>query len=180
MAERRPDQIWITRSHLVAIGMTTLCVAILSFFIGMSVGRSSAGGGGVPGPAPLVADAGKQEQLETLLRKVPGQGDNFSFPKDLPADVPPGAEVLAPKGDVPAGGWAVQIASFPTADEADARVAALAQAGLKAYRVAAIADGQRWFRVRVGGYATEADANKAIPDLKAQEGSEPLATTPAP
>lgn len=180
MAERRPDQIWITRSHLLAIALTTLCIALLSFFLGMRAGRSMAGGGAAVGPPPLVADAARQEQLETLLRKVPGQGGDFSFPKDLPADIPPGSEVLAPTGDVPTEGWAVQVGSFPTADEADARVAELAQKGLKAYRVAAMADGKRWFRVRVGGYANEAEANKAIPDLRALGGAEPLETTAAP
>lgn len=92
MAEltRGPDQIWITRSHLLALAVTTGCIALLSFFLGVSVGRSSAGPGGEGGGAdPLVPDASAQQDLEAVLRQAAhkqGAKDDFSFPGDLPTD----------------------------------------------------------------------------------------------
>ena len=92
MAEltRGPDQIWITRSHLLALAVTTGCIALLSFFLGVSVGRSSGGDGASgSGAAPLVPDVGQQENLEAVLRQAAHKQENstdFSFQDDLPTE----------------------------------------------------------------------------------------------
>ena len=206
---RNPDQIWITRSHLLALAVTTGCIALLSFFLGVSVGRSSAGSGdGEAAEAPLVPDAAKQEDLEAVLRQAAQKQapkDDFSFPADLPADqvgqlpaetplaeggatsqaaAPPEAPKTepaeAPVGAVPSGGWAVQVGSYGSAAGADTRVQELTDAGLKAYRVTAVVDGHKAWQVRIGGYSAEAAAKEALPELRAQLGITDLSVTSAP
>lgn len=206
---RSPDQIWITRSHLLALAVTTGCIALLSFFLGVSVGRSSAGGGEQGSEAaPLVPDAGAQEDLESVLRQAAKkQGDqaDFSFPADLPTDqvgqlpaetplaesgasskAPAPAEAApsepaeAPVGAVPSGGWAVQVGSYGSAAGADTRVQELTEAGLKAYRVTAMVEGHKAWQVRIGGYSGEAAAKEALEGLRSQLGVSELTLTQAP
>ena len=78
---------------------------------------------------------------------------------------PVAAPPKAPNSTPPADGWAVQIASFPTVREADARISELADAGHSVYRVAALVDGQTWYRVRIGGFASRDRAESARHDL---------------
>ena len=49
-------QIWITRSHLAALGITTLFIAILSFFIGLKMGQNQAGPATAATPPPPPVD----------------------------------------------------------------------------------------------------------------------------
>ena len=69
LARNHPDrQIWITRSHLAALGVTTLFIAILSFFIGLKMGQNQAGPATAAAPPPLLPDPEKEDALEELLR----------------------------------------------------------------------------------------------------------------
>lgn len=67
------DRIWITRGHLGALGVSTLAIAILSFLVGLELGRSGMIVDNAPGQAaqaaflPEVAD---DQALELLLREV--------------------------------------------------------------------------------------------------------------
>lgn len=89
----------LTRSHLAALALTTVSIAVLAFFVGLEVGRS-----GRPQPAlvqtPLVPDVKQQDDLEALLHEVQaarnpkqGQSGELTFLHDLPANrtapVPP-------------------------------------------------------------------------------------------
>ncbi len=62
----------------------------------------------------------------------------------------------------PAAGWAVQVGSYASAAEADARIQALLADGFAAYRLDAFVDGQNWYRVRVGGFPTEIEAETQL------------------
>jgi cell division protein FtsN len=62
------------------------------------------------------------------------------------------------------GAWTVQLAAYDRRSDADAFVARLARAGVQA-RVSGTA---RPFRVRVGRYATRADAAAALRDMRQQ------------
>ena len=80
-------QIWITRSHLAALGITTLFIAILSFFIGLKMGQNQAGPATAATPPPLLPDPEKEDALEELLRQVEDSqalvSADLSFPSAL-------------------------------------------------------------------------------------------------
>lgn len=92
------------------------------------------------------------------------------------APVPP-----APTDDVvPSTGWAVQVASYPTAEEAEFSVEAFRTEGLAAYRVGALVDGRTWYRVRIGGFDTRAAAEDARERLVDRLGDPALMVAAAP
>lgn len=123
---------------------------------------------------------------------------NHDLPQELPPEVPtelpalatetavdgdPSATPLAPTDlgtGAPASGWAVQIASYPGAAEADAHVTALKEQDLAAYRVAALVDGTTWYRVKVGGFSTREAAAAQRDALATSLGLEGLVVSPAP
>lgn len=203
---RERDQIWITRSHLLALGVATLCIALLAFFLGLKLGRAGSGPEAAAAPPPLTADADRQAELEAVLRQAARAkpAEDFSFPKDLPADgvtapgpeqaspedastttvAPPVGQAIqsadAPVGKIPNGGWSVQIGVYATPTAADARMAELEQASLQPYRVAALVDGTNSWRVRLGGYKDRAEAEAALPELQKQLGLSDLSVAPAP
>ncbi len=79
---------------------------------------------------------------------------------------PPSGALSA--GKVPSGGWAIQLASFTTESEADARLGELAEAGADAYWVSAVVDGITRYRVRIGGFSSRGDADVRLAELSAR------------
>jgi cell division protein FtsN len=59
----------------------------------------------------------------------------------------------------PATQFTVQIASYPTADEAKARSAEMVKKGFPAYPVEASIKGKTWYRVSVGSFKTKQEAS---------------------
>lgn len=203
---RERDQIWITRNHLLALGVATTCIALLAFFLGLKLGRAHGGPDEEARPPSLTADPMGQEELEAVLRKAArAQPENdFSFPKELPADAvtPPGSEITdpgsasstsaappteqpelsaeAPVGAVPNGGWSVQVGSYASPEEADQRITELKEQELKPYRVAALVDGQNSWRVRIGGYSSQKAAEEGVETLRGKLGVTALSVVPAP
>jgi cell division septation protein DedD len=72
-------------------------------------------------------------------------------PREGSATVAAGASASVAVDGVPAGGWAIQVASRDTEADAQALVETLRAAGLAAYRVVALVDGKSAWRVRVRG-----------------------------
>lgn len=211
-------QIWITRSHLMALGVATSFIAVLAFLVGLQIGRSQAAAAEVAssGPLPLTPDATREEALEALLREVElarvAKGPSsdalsaaaLQFPDLLEdpqpvfsvdqasanglapvvvapeSDAPSAPPASAPQGQVPSGGWSIQIASYPTRAEADAALTSLRDQGHEAYRVAALVDGQTWYRVRVGGFASKSKAETARSALAQTLGADDLILAAAP
>ena len=197
-------QIWITRSHLAALGVTTLFIAILAFFIGLKVGQNQTGPAIAAAPPPLLPDAEKEDALEELLRQVEDSqaiaSADLSFPGALSANTAPEAPLEpiasvsvptrvspsappampAPPAAPPTTGWAVQISSFEDPQEAEDRITELGQLGLSAYRVTALVNGTNWHRVRIGGYTSREEAIEASEELSAQFGFEELMIARAP
>jgi len=107
-----------------------------------------------------------------------------AFPVPEPAEpelavedvVLPGREVPEPPegepsaGDVPRSGWAVQLASYGTVEEAEAHLTRLAEQGHDAYRQAALVGGETRHRVRVGGFSSQKSAGRARDELAVSEG----------
>ena len=63
-------------------------------------------------------------------------------------------EIEPDRPTAPTKGWAIQVASYTSLDEADGRVAQLVGAGHEAWHVQAFAKGMNRFRVRVGPFPT--------------------------
>lgn len=219
----RPErELVLTRGHLFALGALSLALAVLSFFVGLQLGRTDAPVAPAPAVEPLVREEVRGGDLEVLLARVEAASRphaELTFPEKLeesdpiPPPVDPAAPVdaaavVAPPVDpfpddanprvgaatvagvvsapapvaheIPAGKWAVQVASRP--DEADAAflVDTLRAAGLKAYRVPALVDGQALWRVRVGGYNSKEGATAALGEVSARAGSTEALVTQAP
>lgn len=111
-----------------------------------------------------------------------------------PPSAPPTEEVLvqpgrdtptpptgAPSdGPVPEGGWAVQLASFTTEQEARARMEQYQELGLEPYRTTAVVDGITRYRVRVGGFDSREAAGESLEALKRQTGVHDAIVVAAP
>lgn len=200
-------EIWITRGHLAALGTATLAIALLAFFVGVQVGRNQSDSPNMTENASILPDPNREDALEALLREVESAqaaAPPLAFPEtlsegeapDVPSEpeteevateVRPAPEVTqTPPPDppksapVPSSGWSVQIASYESASDADARVAKLQERDLDAYRVAALIRGQNWYRVKVGPYSNKDAAAKARTDLARTLGTRDLMVTEAP
>lgn len=203
---RGENTYWMTRGQLAAIGVMSLAVTILAFFIGLRVGRSQ-----VPQPeevarvASLIPEDVRTDALPELLARVEraagghAEAGRLTFPEQLVAEVPvvevpqiepppqalielepaAGVAIVPPPTaeGVPEEGFAVQLFSFPDVDSADAKVSELSEAGYKAYRVEGLVKGETWFRVRVGPYPSREEADGALPTLASALGvADPLVT----
>lgn len=108
-------------------------------------------------------------------------------PVAAPDAAPQGEATLAPavvapstSDGVPTHGWAIQVAVRNDAADADRLVATLREAKLDAYRVEALVDGRSEHRVRIGGYATEAAATAALPEVRGRAGASTATVAHAP
>lgn len=97
-----------------------------------------------------------------VSQPVPLGADGVSAPSALPA--PTSAALPAPAAG---GDYAVNLGSFANAANAEGVVRALKQSQLPGYSEAATINGRSGYRVRVGPYATRADAEAAR--LRAQQ-----------
>lgn len=97
-----------------------------------------------------------------VSQPVPLGADGVSAPAALPA--PTSAALPAPAAG---GDYAVNLGSFANAANAEGVVRALKQSQLPGYSEAATINGRSGYRVRVGPYATRADAEAAR--LRAQQ-----------
>lgn len=77
--------------------------------------------------------------------------------------------VEPPKPTIPTGvgRYTVQVSSWTTAADADRAVTKWKGAGFDAYVVEALVKGRTWYRVRVGRYATMAEAQEAVSQMRA-------------
>jgi len=207
MATQNRREIWITKGHLAALGTATLAIALLAFFVGIQVGRNQGEPTISATSETLLPNPEREDALEALLREVESAqaaAPPLAFPETLAENTPPAtpeppeeepvetavkpapetqAEPPPPppkSAPVPKSGWSVQIASYESAADADARVAKLQEQKLKAYRVAALIRGSNWYRVKVGSYPSKDSAAKARENLARTLGTRDLMITEAP
>ena len=200
-------EIWITRGHLAALGTATLAIALLAFFVGIQVGRNQADAPAASNTDKILPDPDREDALEALLREVESAqaaAPPLAFPEtlsegtapetpptveaeDVPTEVRPAPDAQQapppppPKSaPVPSSGWSVQIASYDSPTDADARVVKLQERGLKAYRVTALIRGLNWYRVKVGAYPNKDAAAAARIKLARILGTRDLMITEAP
>ncbi len=213
----KTQQFSLSRGQLGALAVSTLSVAVLGFFVGLMVGRSSTGDdppldAETASASRLIEPEVEQDALLDLLARVEdaaarhlpeAEAAPLSYPERLLADeaegaVPdeqdpqpePDAEPVVVEPDqqvepepplppeepagfqVPSEGWAVQVAAYTSAGEADVRVQELQAQGLEAWRAEALVKGRTWYRVRIGAHESRGDAQEAAREL-----SEVLGTT---
>lgn len=72
--------------------------------------------------------------------------------------------------DISARPWAVGLASFKTLDEAQSVAGPIKAQRHNAYITETVKDGRKWYRVRVGFYATREEAEKVGKSLSARYG----------
>jgi septal ring-binding cell division protein DamX len=80
------------------------------------------------------------------------------------------AASLPPTG---AGNFTVQVSSWETQAKANEEAARMTAAGYPAYVVEGNVEGDTWYRVRVGRYATMADAQAALRQMSQVAETEP-------
>lgn len=113
---------------------------------------------------PAVAANGEKVEAATQAGATPG----YEPPK--PAGAP----------EPPTSGWSIQVAAYPDASEADRQVAALASLGYLSYRSDALTDGKNLYRVRVGGFPSQVEAEQAKAKLAARLDGAALTLQAAP
>ncbi len=100
--------------------------------------------------------------------------DGIASEQDEPEVAEPFADLPAPG---PAGGYAVQLAAFPTRAEAAALAGIVETAGARVYTMEVEVRGETWHRVRVGRFDRRADAQAWLPTLTALTPFEPIVVT---
>ena len=120
-----------------------------------------------PGPAPAVTSVAEPPPTgaapESLAAApVAPEPGTPAEPQALPAEPPP------PAAKAPAGGWAVQVGAFGSADTARRLVGDLNGAGYRAFVSPVNRGGKTLYRVRVGPEADRAGAEQLAPRLKAR------------
>ena len=134
-----------------------------------------------PAPPPLSTEVVKERAPETASttpksvavtkpvqtsRPKPPTEANDAKPSIVDPSKAPKATTPAPKSapSTPASGYSVQVAAYQRRSDADKLVSSLRERGYSA-RVDVSA---QWFRVRIGRYATERDAEDALKKIKAK------------
>jgi cell division protein FtsN len=92
-------------------------------------------------------------------------------PEAAPLAAAPPARAPAPAAARPAGsGWTVQASPTRSRDEADALLRRLKARGYDVTMVRVLRDGDTWYRVQVGRFATSQQASEVMQRLREHEG----------
>lgn len=120
-------------------------------------------------PTPLPTEPAASEQLSKGTTK--GKGKKGSAPAaGTAAGSSAGGRIAEQpvthaEGAAP-GEVAVQVSSWPSKGSADRIASRLTAAGFHAYVAQAEVHGKTWYRVRVGNYASQGEADAAIAELQ--------------
>ena len=219
MQGKGKKQFWITTPQLAALGVITLSLAALAFFLGLMVGRGQASPNAEQEASTearigLISEDVESDTITELLARVEQAAEQhqtvpeLAFPEALVEEeleprlpepepdpepvalvveadqtaapespkpaVAPSSEMGAP---VPTEGWAVQVASYPTSEEAQRHLGRLRSSGHQVYLISALVKGQTWYRVRVGPFDTKEAARSAQRSLSEQLGRSDLLVT---
>ncbi len=178
MQDTRPranNQLPLTRNHLYALGVLSLSMAFLAFFVGYQTGRGKVVAPPPPPVAQFVPDEVAQGDLEVLLAGVE-HATAGSAPMGFPAELPRADEKVEPpvavEGAVP-GDPPVIVAPpppLPNPFPSEARPGAVALTGSTAAVPAASADiPTSGWAIQVGELGVEADADRYVETLRAAE-----------
>jgi cell division protein FtsN len=174
----------ITKRHIAAASITTLTLSLFTGVVGYQSGRKLSIHAEKPSAVSLLPDVEHQETLEALLVEIEQTehirvDHDYQFVRELQKDQPisipekPNSSLTEttvessesdenlpelPSNPLPSGGWAIQVASFPTIGEANDEALKWNDRSQQAYVVVAALHGDIWYRVRIAGYADKAQA----------------------
>ena len=188
---QKRKQFIVTKRHVAAFSVITTSIALLTGAIGYQTGKKLHSNIGMQNTLPLtyqlLPDVEKQKRLEELLLEIDqsqqhAADSDYLFPEELTKnDVLPipkepeleseGTQISVEEGDrtipelpstpLPTSGWSVQVGSYPNLKEAEEHASRLQELGQNIYIVTASVNGEVWYRTRIAGYPTKADANDA-------------------
>jgi len=118
-----------------------------------------------PQPEPATAAADAQQTPDTVKSAPETSASEAS--QQAAAEPAPPADTADLERDAAAGSWIVQVASFGKEQNARALAQQLDEAFTVFYTPAQI-NGETWYRVRIGPFDSEAAANNAAAELRAQ------------
>lgn len=183
MTEREFHEIQLSGKQLVFLFISAVVLAVVIFLLGVAVGR---GVRGAVSDAPIEADAGTETVVPAEPTAQPAQelgyhdllagatgtpanppAENAAPPATPPPAAPatpvtPPVEPAAtpPSTERPTGGWFLQVGAYSGRQAADAQVTALKKLDVPAFvLVPGAGSPDRLFRVRIGPYATQAEAD---------------------
>ncbi|MEK7250429.1 MAG: SPOR domain-containing protein, partial [Bacteroidota bacterium] len=121
-------------------------------------------------PPPQIEEGitpGEPTPSESLAQRTEEMPTPTVTPGKEEITTPPSLEKKEVATTPPAGtgNYTVQVSSWPTRSDADRVVNRLSKSGFDAYVAEGFVKGRKWFRVRVGRYATSADAQAAATKL---------------
>ena len=174
----------ITKRHIVAVSITTLMLSLFTGIVGYQSGRKLHMGSEKDMVASLLPNVDEQASLEELLLEIEQtkhiRSDNdYQFvnelQKDSPISIPAQPNTIATETVIeadmdtitipevasiplPSSGWALQVGSYPTLDEANQQADTWSSNGQKPYIVTASVDGEVWYRLRLSGLSDKAQA----------------------
>lgn len=179
-----PNPLIITKRHIIAVSITTLMLSLFTGIVGYQSGRKLHMGTEKDRGVTLLPNVDEQASLEELLLEIEQtkhiRSDNdYQFVNELQKDSPISIPVqpnkvttettinadpealeipeVAPT-PLPTTGWALQVGSYPTLDEATQQTDTWTSQGQKPYIVTASVDGEVWYRVRLSGLSDKAQA----------------------
>ncbi len=111
-------------------------------------------------PSTPLPDAAQEPPITPPATEKPVQ---TRAPKTVAASLPPTGT----------GNFCIQVSSWETQAKANGEAAKMTAAGYPAYVVEGTVEGDTWYRVRIGRYATMADAQSALHQVSQVAESEP-------
>jgi len=117
-------------------------------------------GGAQIAPSSPLPETSQEPPITPPRTEKPGQS---SAPE-------PAAAAMPPTGT---GNLSIQISAWETQGKANEEAAKLTAAGYPAYVTEGTVEGETWYRVRVGRYATMADARSALRQISQVTETEP-------
>ena len=174
----------ITKRHIVAVSITTLMLSLFTGIVGYQSGRKLHMGSEKDSVVTLLPNVDEQASLEELLLEIEQtkhiRSDNdYQFvnelQKDSPISIPAQPNKITAETVInadpdaleipevsttplPTSGWALQVGSYPTLDEANQQIESWTSQGQKPYIVTASVDGEVWYRVRLSGLSDKSQA----------------------
>lgn len=186
--QRRARDIWVSRSHLYALGTGMVLFAVACFALGYTAGRRSVDHF-EPNARARLLDQPADDALVELLARVDaaatpdggvrkltfpdalaGQGTALEVPAqpvvEQRVQVPPAEAAPLEAGDEPPKGrWTIAVSSFAERSLAVAARDALQAREVEAWLGTERRDGAVRYRVAVGGFGSRAEAEDALDDL---------------
>jgi len=161
MKEREFRELQLSSTHLVFIFLIIIVLGVVIFLLGVSVGKKHA-----------LVETESSAAAEQLARQIETETGSMTA-VDKPAPTTPkrkSTDATTPPTSAPTGRYFIQIGAYSK------KAGALSLAGKykdQGYPVVVIdpfsSDRKPIFRVRIGGYATEADAEKIRNELIEKE-----------